>query len=181
MKLFTSLLLIGVAFGVAFIYIKPAYIKITEVRRNISEYDSAIKRAQQVVAKRDELMSRRQSFSSKDVDRLQKFLPDNVNEIRLVMEINNIALQYTSGIKNVKISDAKSSRARNSEASVGGALYEPVLLSFSISLSYEQFLKFAADLEKNLHLTDVTSLSFAPSQDSSIYDYSVTLSTYVLK
>ena len=182
MKFFTSLILIGVAFGLAFIYVKPTYGTIMDLRQQISKHDEAISRAQKVGSLRDELVSRRQSFSTADVGRLETFLPDSVDGVRLVIDINGIASQYAPGIKNIRISSGGKDSGKSSEASLGAG-YEPVTLSFGISLTYEQFLKFASDIERSLRLVNITSLTFSPSSDpaSSLYDYSITLSAYMLK
>ena len=197
MKLLTSLLLVGVSIGLFFMYIKPAYTNISSIRGQITQYDDAIARATQVLATRDELTNRRKNFNPGDVERLKKLLPDSVDGLRLVMDVNGIALQYSQkGIAGVKISRPDSSGAGNAKVPAGtvgavgeaakGPLYQSVSLNFTVSLTYDQFLKFLKYLVRSLHLVDVTNLSITlkPEQQSSpspIYDYSIALSTYVLK
>ncbi len=167
-------------------YTKPTYSSITTVRQSITQYDDAISRAQNMSEKRDSLVSQRQSFSESDVDRLNTFLPDSIDSIKLIIEINNLASRYTQNVKNIRVSDNSSSSSKNTApvstaSDTSGLSYRPVSVSFIVSLPYDQFLKFVDDLEHNLRLMDITSLTFSQSPNSPYYDYAVTLSTYVLK
>jgi hypothetical protein len=57
--------------------------------------------------------------------------------------------------------------------------YESVILSFSVSGTYDTFRQYLSDLEKSLRLSDVIGVSFVPT-DAGIYDFTIHLKTYWL-
>jgi hypothetical protein len=103
-------------------------------------------------------------------------LPENLDNIRLILEIEKIALPYGMALKNVKydtVSNIKKDSEKNSTEIVsGGMATEPTLvnqdygswdLSFSTTGTYGNFLSFTRDLEKNLRIVDIVSIDFSSS------------------
>jgi len=100
--------------------------------------------------------------------KVTKLLPDNVDNIRLVLEIGSLAAPYGMVLKDVKYSapDNTTNTQTNNNPSAPGAQkvntdYGSSDLEFSIEGSYFNFLNFMKDLEKNLRIVDVSSISFS--------------------
>jgi hypothetical protein len=176
------LILTMAAIGLFVVYTNPQYqgpggIKALKVQ--VASYDEALNKSQELKALRDQLLSRYNTFSAEDKDKLIKVLPDNVDNIRLVIDINNIASRHALAIKNLDIGDAASSQS----AATGnlGAIdtIGSVDLGFQVNSDYQTFLAFLADLEHSLRLLDVEKISFSTGP-TGVYDISISVRTYWL-
>lgn len=172
-------ILILAAVGLFFGYIDPAYQDLKGVRAEARAYDEALTKSKELQAIRDRLLSKYNTFSSSDIARLEKLLPDSVDNVRLVLDIDNIAARYGMRIRNVVLDDKG---AKGESDTIGGDTnsLRSVVLSFSVSTKYEDLLRFLADLERSLRVLDVTALSFV-ARDGALNDYSISVKTYWLK
>jgi len=105
-------------------------------------------------------------------------MPNAVDNVRLVRDIDGIASKYGMTLRSVSVSFVG-----NSVEQQIGAQDEPigmVDLSFTVTAPYRIFLNFLRDLEKSLRIIDVLSLSFSASQKD-LYEYNMTVRTYWLK
>ncbi len=178
MKFLTPLIFLLIALGIFIWVINPVYKDIGVLRSDGNQYQMALARAEEAVSKRNELVTRYNNFSDADLQRLQKLLPDNVDNIRLVVDLNSIAAKYGTGIKNIKITENSPAGSRDAAADIKP--YGSLSMTFGVSLSYDNFLRFLTDLQQNLRLTDVTAVDFTAAS-AGIYDYSITLKTYVMR
>ncbi|MCC2630594.1 MAG: hypothetical protein K0S38_403 [Candidatus Paceibacter sp.] len=178
MKLFTPFILLAAAIGLLLLFVRPQYNEIQTIKAQIEEYDYAIGQAQMMVKQKDQLLTKRNSFKATDLERLNKFLPDSVDNIRWIIDINDRATQLGSKIDTIKVNEDTTKAA-----SLGPdqSVYGNVTVSFNTSMSYENFQKFLIDMERSLRLIDVSSIKFKPGTDASKYDFAVTLRTYWLK
>lgn len=196
----TALILIVLAVGIYFTVTKGILDEANAVASVNSQYSTAIASAMQLLSVRDKVLNDFNNISETDRGRLAKLLPANVDNIRLVIDLNNIALQHGFSLKGITAQTdaggpgAPAAPARPPVAS-GGApaaipasaastIATPVLstvtVSFSLSAPYQQFQSFLQDLESNLRIMDITQLSVA-SSDNGIYDWTVQLKTYYLR
>ena len=104
-------------------------------------------------------------------------MPDNIDNIRLIIDIDDMAKTYGMRIRNFKadVSTQKETLGKDTTA------YGTLTLSFGTTASYSFFLAFMKDLERSLRIMDITAISFAASETGSLYDYNITLKTYWLK
>lgn len=162
------------------------YVEIKEVLKEEEKFDKALDKSKELKEVRDALLSRYNTFSTNDLDRLGKLLPDHVDNVRLVLDIDHIASTYGMRIKNVNISVVKEDNDRQ-RGVIGpdDKLYESVGLSFSITSSYDILKQFIKDLEKSLRIVDVMSISLTSVETEEItndlYNYDIGLKTYWLK
>lgn len=182
-RLTIPILFIILSVGLFFMYIDPMY---TDIKATIIEeekFDQALDKSKELKEVRDALLSKYNTFSTSDLDRLEKLLPDNVDNVRLVLDIDHIASTYGMRIKNVNISVGDDKQ----EGIIGQVdkLYESVLLSFSITSSYDTLKQFIKDLEKSLRIVDVVDISLTSSKAveniNNLYEYNIGLNTYWLK
>lgn len=172
-------LFVVIAGGIFFGFIDPAYDRIQTLRAEEAQFDQALTRSKELQQIRDQLLSRYNTFSQSDLDRLEKLLPDNVDNVRLVLDFDSIAARYGMRIRNIGL-EAQESRAQRGQVGGDDSVYQSVVLSFSVSGGYDAFRSFLEDLEQSLRLVDITAISFS-SSGTGIYDYSVSVKTYWLK
>lgn len=182
--------------GVFFWYIDPTYKGIQELEAQNVRLDEALEKARELQAVRDELLSRYNTFAAEDISRLQKLLPDNIDNIRLVLDVDTIAAAYGLQITDFGIATEEEGAASTGQTASaptttsvpeeGEATADPegvnsVLLQFSVNATYQQFLTFTRDLEKSLRLVDIVLVELnAASADTGVYSYRVTIKTYWL-
>ncbi len=158
--------------------IDPAYAEIKKMKKEESLYDQALSNSKELQAIRDNLLKKYNSFSQDDLDRLAKLLPDAVDNVKLIMDIDGIAGKYGMSLKSVSVkapTTQKSGALGKNEEPVGS-----ISLSFSVSGPYKSFVNFLIDLESSLRIVDVETISFNSSdKDANIYEMEV--KTYWLR
>lgn len=182
MRYLLPLILIAAAIGLFVAYTNPTYqIRIKALKEQQQSYDDALNKSQELKKLRDTLLSKYNTFSADDKAKLEDFLPDNVDNIRLVIDINNIASRHNLAVKSLQIGDTASGKSSRNVAAVGasGSAVGSVELGFAVSADYEHFLAFLYDLEHSLRLIDIEKISFSASE-TGINDYSLSIRTYWL-
>ena len=179
MKLLTPIIFLIIAGAIFFWYINPAYLALKVTLAKEGELDSALTRSQELQGVRDQLLSRYNTFAPPDLVRLQKLIPDHVDNVRLILDLDSMATRYGMRVQNVAIEGEKS-RSNRGQIGPGDTPYESLILSFTVSGSYETFRQYLADLERSLRLVDVVGVSFK-SNENGIYDFTISIKTYWLK
>lgn len=141
-------------------------------------YDDVLDKARDLQAKRDELRDRYNSITEADKTRLEQLLPDTLDNVRLVLDIDRIASRHGLRIRNIAVNDSGTSDGRAPVPDQRG--FGTAVITFGITAPYDVFLNFLSDMEDGLRLIDVTSLTINP-RDPRAYDYTVTFKTYWLK
>ncbi|MEK7185648.1 MAG: hypothetical protein AAB726_03430 [Patescibacteria group bacterium] len=172
MKNLTPIILIVVAIGLFFWQVQPLYGVVQDLRAQSADYDEALDVASELEQVRGDLANKLASFSPEDLDKLEKFLPSYMDNIRTVIDVNGVAAKYNIALKNLKTSEA-------SAGSGSSKVYSAASIGFDFSTSYTNAVNFLRDLETSLRLMDVRSLSVKPSAAGKTgYDFSITLNTY---
>lgn len=178
------IILTASAIGLFVMYTNPTYqgpSGIKALQAQVSSYDDALNKSQELKKVRDDLVNRRNAFPDEHLQKLEKILPDNVDNIRLVIDINNIASRHSLALKNVQLGSLSDSAKTRSALAVGssGSAVGSVQLGFVISASYANFLAFLVDLEHSLRVIDIEKISFTAG-DKGVDDYSFSIRTYWL-
>jgi len=171
------LILIVASVGLFFGYIDPTYSDIQNQRIEKAEYDNALNKSKELQAERDDLLVIYNNMGEADRKDLAKLLPDNIDNVRLIIDIDEIAKKYGMRIRNFKADASEPTDTLGVNTSEYGTL----TLSFGTTALYETFLAFMSDLEKSLRLIDVNSVEFVSSNTTNLYDYKVSVKTYWLK
>ena len=193
-KMVLSVLGLVAAGGIFFAYTQPHYDDIRATKAQIAEYDQALDRAAELQNLKQSLLSRYNAFNPANLERLQKLLPDHVDNVRLVLDLDRLASQHGMALQNVVISNPASEAGQQS--TVGNVItaskqkYDSLTLEFSTLGSYQSFKAFLQDLEASLRIVDLVSLKLQPGGSSAqpgqtqaepAYQYDVTIRTYWLK
>src|SRR3990167_6884332 len=94
MRVLLPSILIAAAVGLFAMYTNNAYQGpdgIKSLQAQVSAFDEALNKAQELKSNRDQLISKRNTFSTDNIQKLERILPDNVDNIRFVIDINGIA------------------------------------------------------------------------------------------
>jgi len=190
MNLIVPIILIASSIAIFFGYVDPNYrngvnqsggpytgADIVFLKSEVAKYKAIINSSTEIVSNRDSLIAKKNTITESDKSRLEKLLPSNIDNIRLIMEISKIAEDRGLVAKNIFVGDMTKT---TDTIGSSNSLYGTLSLKFTVNSSYNNFLNLLQDLENNLRLLDITDINFN-SADSGFYDYSVTLNTYWLK
>lgn len=181
-------ILVILAVGLFVFYTDDAYQRTKGLNTELAQYNNALDQSEQVLELRDQLLERRNALPQDAVSRLQLLLPDNIDNIRLIIDINDIASRYHMIVESISLGSHETSNSpSNSVQGDSGGVVGPgslavgsVTLGFTVDASYENFLAFLHDLERSLRLVDITNITFT-SGGKNADSYSMTITTYWLK
>lgn len=188
MRTLISLISLVAAGGIFFMYTQPTYDSVQAANAKIAQYDEALSKASELQQLKQTLLTRYNTFDPAQIDRLQKLLPDHVDNVRLILDIDSLAGKHGMALQNVVVSSAGSSNAQGSTGAIGASKqpYDSLTIKFTTQGTYETFGQFLSDLESSLRIVDLVSLSLARSSATGqgtgpLYTYDITLRTYWLK
>lgn len=189
--------LIAVSIAGFLTFTSPTYQAISSLRAQIASYDEALGNSKALENEKDKLTKKYNAINPDDLVKILKFLPDSVDNIRLILEIEKVATPYNMTLRDVKYDNlAKSTNGAvtsgvvvttNNDTSQGRS-YGTWNLGFSVTGTYADFMNFLHDLESNLRVVDVASIEFSsdvgPGLTPSLgdkYKFSFNIKTYWLK
>ena len=182
MRNIISIILVIAALSVFGLFINPRYAGIRELQVEADSFDSALERSKELIGIRDALLSRYNAFPSDSIARLNTLLPNSIDTVRLIIDINTLASKYDMSLASINIGVPDEANGNSNTLGPSGDDFGVLSLSFSVTTSYERFRAFLADIEQSLRLIDVTSVDFVePAQGTGLTTYSVTVTTYWLK
>ncbi|MDD5721136.1 MAG: hypothetical protein PHT16_01660 [Candidatus Pacebacteria bacterium] len=198
MRFTIPIILIGITGAFFFIFTNPIYNNISALNSDVASYNGALDNSKMFENERDKLTSKYNQIDPDNLMKIKKLLPDNVDNIRLILEIGQIALPYGMVLKDVKYSMINTDNTAAAGAVIkGGSASKPSPnygvfdLEFSISGTYDNFISFTKDLESNLRIVDISSITFSSNtssvgsnpkiNSSDIYKYDFKIKTYYLK
>ena len=193
-RFFLPIILIGASVAVFVIFVSPLYNGISDLKAQVASYDQALSNSKALENERDKLTQKFNSITGENLERIKKLLPENVDNIRLILEIEKIASPFGMALRDVKYNPVKTAEDTQTGGIQGSG---PTLtqkeygvwdLEFSTVGTYANFLNFIKALESNLRIVDISTVEF--SSDSSagsaasttqVYKYSFKIKTYWLK
>jgi hypothetical protein len=201
MKFIFSISLIIISAILFFTIANPLYGDVTQLRGDVALYNAALSNSTDLQKTRDSLLNVYKNIRQEDKDRLEKFLPNTVNNIRFILEIERIANLHNMPIKNIKFDPKKAEVAKptGQEGVVANTLitsndplnsqaYGVFPIEFVTEGDYNTFALFLRDIEHNLRLVDIKSINFivpdatpVPGVNPNIYTYTLKVETYWLK
>ncbi len=157
-----------------------------QIEAKEKEYGEVLMNARKLQEVRDDLLKKRKSFSKADLSRLEKLIPESADNVKLVMELQNIASKYGLSIQSASSEKddgltKKKGRNRKVNFDIQTKDYGTITLSFTITGPYQSFLSFLKDVEDNIRITDVKDLTISPVDNGSGYQYDISLETYWVK
>lgn len=193
----TAIILIVLAIGIYATFTNGKLAEVNDVRAVNAQYISAIASADKLVKVRDSVLKDYNALAAEDRTRIDKMIPNTVDNIRLIIDLNSVALRHGFSLRNIRATASTNSSKQASAPSVqiantgtGGpngmnsSIPTPTLdivsVSFSVTAPYQQFIDLLHDLEANLRIMDVTHLTVSSNATGS-YDFGVELKTYWLR
>lgn len=184
--------------GLFVVFIDPVYKENQFLLADRVKLAEALDKARELQKVHEQLEEKRKSILASDLERLERLLPDRVENVRLILDIDQIANRYGLTITNLQFENKNKTQKQEVVETQRGGFARPVIqeqgrvgtkedsdlqsltFEFTISSSYGQFLKFMKDIESSLRLVDIVGISLS-SDEADFYDFKVKIATYWLR
>jgi len=183
MKKYLPLILIVISIIIFFLFIDPQYEEVQRLNKQKRENDNMLQLSQGLQRRRDLLQASYNNIGTEERRQLEKLLPDTVDNVRLVSDINSIAEQYGISISNIDVSKDSVNPDKTTNVSTNVERTTDVgtiTLGFTVTSTYEVFINFMRDLEETLRVVDIKSLNIRQGQGNFMV-YEVIIDTYWLR
>lgn len=182
MRLIAPLLIMIVAVGLFFKFTNPIFASIDDLRVRQAALNEGLDNAAKLREVLKDLLGQLNSMDPTDLDNLNKLLPDDDDNVRLIIDINNIAKPYGMKLASPQIKTTEEKEADAVARDRDHAEQAAVTLSFSVAGDYQAFKSFLNDLAHSLRLVDISSVNFtAAPLETTKNNYQVEIQTYWLK
>lgn len=193
-RLFPALLLI-IAVALYFGYISPTRAgSIAETKAQIASYESALEAAERFKQKENELIIAKAAIPTEDLARLEAFLPDGVNNVQIILDLNALAARAGLTLSDFDTGEGDNASEGTPPLSDGGAITDPVTglplaegmpvdsldMTITATGTYESFRSFLEGVESSLRLLDVVGVTVTDSE-TGVYTYEITTRLYWLR
>lgn len=195
MQRLLPLIVLVFAIALFFMYVKPTYSgPISTTRAQISSYNDALVAAQRFQQKEAQLTQERAQIPSDSLARLSAFLPDGVDNVQLILDLDALAARSGMTLSDFNTQGGSSAPANSTPPSSGGSIptlgqqnalqanspTDSLSLTFKATGSYSAFRTFIAGMENSLRQMDITDLQVTQS-NTGVYSYAVTVRIYWLR
>ncbi|MBX9906977.1 hypothetical protein K2X96_03715 [Patescibacteria group bacterium] len=189
-KTLTPIFALIIAAGLGFTYVQPTLVDIKRLQTEEKEYQNTIEKASKLKESIDKKKAEINAFDAISVSRLLTMIPDAVDPVLVVMNLDNLASEYRLSLSNITIKELEESGGgaaatpeelvdpEGGESSVSEKA--PVIekeIGFTLTGTYEDFTEFLGSLEKSLEFFEVVNLEFS-KEEGDLFDFDITLHTY---
>lgn len=190
-------ILILIAGGIYFTFTQGQIEKLSSLRATNAAYEKAVENATELVKRRDQVIAAYNSISPDNIDRLDKILPEEVDIVRLIIDvrtlfgrrgvtINAIQTEHDSTVVKKEntarpnlsadvVADAPLETDNTADA------VEPVAVSFEFVTTYPVFVQLLKDMESSLRVVDVSKVEMEPDEDQNKIKFTLELRTYWIR
>ena len=177
MKQVIPILLIIGSFALIFFFVIPQYKVVQNEKALIASLNSALTNSRQVQGLRDSLLTKYNTISDVELDRLKKILPDHVDNVRLILEFDRIALRNGMVLQNVSTQEGSKTKG---SFGPDESLFGKLRIRFSVIGQYDSLVNFLTEIEQSLRVVDIVALSFTRGKGD-LNEYEIEVETYWLK
>lgn len=175
--------------GIFFAYVKPTWSgPIKEIKGAIAKDEQALTAAEDYQKKQNTLASERNAIDQDNLNRLSVFLPDSVDNVGLILNINALAARSGLSLANIDVVEDNSPVSGDkgvtpSSGTLQVARANPVGsvdMSLSAIGTYSALQAFLSGIEKSARILDVRDITVKGS-DTGVYNYQMTIRLYWLR
>ncbi len=190
---------------IIFVFVRPQYSEISELRTKQQEYEKYLNDANDVRIIRGRLLATRDSIAEDNWKKLKLIVPDSIDKTELLLRIDDMVSLYgieMSSFDAGEITEAlATSMAPGFPPEMIGSDFDATnpgvvgqtdsfssqdfnVLKFDIALnaSYRNFLGFLQEIERNVRLYDLVGLTISSGgEESKIYKVQAAFKSYQLK
>ncbi len=175
MKFFQAILL--VASIVLFLFIiNPKKPVIEDLKTKRDDFVVVKGHGEKLKETKDKLIKRFKNIPAEEAGRLRNFLPDTVDNVRLLVDIDAIAKRKRLDITNIVINTQEAIQEDEGGGGVG-----TVSISFTFISRYAPLKEILLELEQSLRVVDVRDIAVSTTPGSNAFGATLTVDTYWLR
>ena len=173
------------AVGMFFVYVNPTWNgAIADAKAAIALDDQALAAASEYTSQQNALAAARSAIDPTDLARLSAFLPDSVDNVGLILDLNALAARSGLSLANVDVVSNDASSAKTGTSGALPAQAQNPIGSVNLSLTavgtFASLQAFLSGVERSARLLDVQDLVVRGS-DTGVYTYQLILKLYWLR
>lgn len=182
MKNIISIIVTIISIATFVLVVQPQYNEIKSMQIQETELEDVLDNARRLQSLRDDLLEKRKEIPNSDIRRLEKLIPESADNVKLILEFQQIAERYNLEIKAASATKEDEDGNTQQTFDIETQDYGIITLDFSLSGGYTEGIAFLKDIEKNLRITDIRAFTINPpgGTDTS-YGYELSIDTYWLK
>lgn len=173
--------LIIAAIAVFLVYVRPTFVgPIADLSANATQYDAALAAADRYDAREAELARERDQLPPDQLARLSTFLPDGVDNVRMILDLTALAGRTGVSLSGFNIKSNAADGGSSGSQLASGSLIDSVDLSVTATGTYSSFRSFLSGIETSLRPMDLVNLEVKGSP-TGVYTFDMTLRIYWLR
>jgi hypothetical protein len=208
-RLLTPILAFIVAFTLFFTFIEPTFEEYKRIDVEVGDYEQALQSAQRLQERVNELIADKNAIAQSDMERLMTFLPNTIDEVGIVLTLDQLSSRHELALGEIGVQSSRSKKGGSAPAAASQATFafededdslskeetradgtivrkptdsiETVMLTFSVTGTYENFKALLSELESSLTLMDVAQLSISEPKDDELATFRVSVALYQFK
>ncbi|MDD3531340.1 MAG: GspMb/PilO family protein [Candidatus Pacebacteria bacterium] len=174
-----------IALGIFFAYVDPTWTgSIADAKSAIALDDEALAAAQLYTEQQNSLATSRNAIDPAYLTRLSTFLPDSVDNVGLILDLNALAARSGLSLSNIDVISSAAGTAKTSTnrglPAAGANPVGSVDLTLSAVGTYPALQAFLVGVERSARLLDVRDVVVKGS-DTGVYNYQMALRLYWLR
>lgn len=170
-----------IAVGLFFGYVNPTYTgPVAELREEIHSYDNALTAAKQFQEKEQKLIEARSAIPQEGIERVEAFLPDSVDNVQLILDLNALAQRSGITLSNFDVASSRDEQQNDQIMLESESPVDSLELSLTATGNYASFKSFLTGAELSLRPLDLIRLSIDDSA-TGVYSYDMTFRIYWLR
>lgn len=164
-----------IAVAVTAVFVDQKYREIKAVKNALYSKESELN-GWQDASKKIEEVNKKFASALKDVEKIDELLPKDKNIADLFVQTDYIISRNGLVTKKISFAPAPDVQIKNGKYSIER-------INLELAGSYESFLNFIKDIEKNVHLMDISNFSVISANDSEeesakSFNFKVTIDAY---
>ncbi len=203
MKSIISIILIAASIAFFAFFTKPKWVELKANRVEVEKLSLAQENAKRLKARIESLQNVKNNITEADSEKIKRMVPDNVENVKLIIDFDNMlqSLVTDKGTANLYKSTNPADSGRisieNPKIVQGNTLIEGGFdtsqlgvadFTFTVSLTYGDFIDFLKRIETSTRIFDIESITFTTPQlvagknpNDIVYNFNIGLKTYWLK
>lgn len=165
---------------VAYAFTYPYYQEIGSLSEEKKKYEDSLALVADIENKKNALVEQYNNISEEDKKVISTVLPDSLNFVRLVSQIDEVGAEQGIKIDSITLRELDSSVGSSIADAAPPKPYRSAIVGFSFDASYDRFNVFMDRLEKSMRVLDVRSVNIETGDDN-VYSYKVEFETYWVK
>lgn len=179
-KIIFSILFLGTAIGIFLGPVKKNWEDINLLAAEKKDFNTVLSNSRELIDLRDNLIRKYNEIPEIDLARLEKLIPSGIEKMDLVVETETLVKKYGFVLKDIQVDIAKAEDKKSKANEINNNIFDAVYIDLSFSGPYKPLLSFISELENDLRIMEIESLSF-DADEGDWYEYTMRIKTYSKK